>query len=548
MFVKRNRRHSGDAECTSVLLVQGERVVDKRPPGRPRADAKAPASRVVHRTLANLSKLPDGLIKLIEAYARGEKVGVIDREPVVGSGYGPLAATHAIADSLGIVDLLGTSRMGRLALFLVLARVCHQGSRLSAVGWAENHAVAEVLGLDAFDEDALYDALDWLAAEQDRIEIGLAKRRAPATLYLYDVTSSYLEGHQNELAAPGYNRDGKRFKKQIVVGLLTDEVGEPVSVRVYAGNTSDPKTVADPIRFVAEKLGAKNVIFVGDRGMLKTTPREELAAAGFHFLTALTDAQVRPLIKRGEIQLGLFEEKPAELEVDGRRLILRLNPDTRERHRQRRRDQLAKIGAKLEARNAKVEQKPRAKPEASLRFANALLATYHLDRFVSARLEGRRVILDIDEAKKNDVELLDGCYVLETDVPRETMPTDTAQARYMDLQKVERDFRTMKTGLLEIRPIFVRKADRTRGHALVTMLALKIVRDLERRMKPIGLDVEATLESLQAIRLVTFADPSLNLWHLPTSYPAAQQEILALLPPLPAPKLSRGPAPDTRTK
>jgi len=375
MFIKRNRRHTGDAECTSVLLVQGERVVDKRPPGRPRADAKPPASRVVHRTLANLSKLPDSLIKLIEAYARGEKVGVIDREPVVGSGYGPLAATHAVAESLGIVDLLGTSRMGRLALFLVLARVCHQGSRLSAVGWAKNHAVAEILGLEAFDEDALYDALDWLAAEQDRIETGLAKRRAPATLYLYDVTSSYLEGHQNELAMPGYNRDGKRFKKQIVVGLLTDEVGEPVSVRVYAGNTSDPKTVGDSIRFVAEKLGAKNVIFVGDRGMLKTTPRAELAAAGFHFLTALTDAQVRPLMKRGAIQLGLFEEKPAEIEVDGRRLILRLNPDTRERHRQRRGDQLAKIGAKLDVRNAKVEQKPRSKPEASLRFANNLLST-----------------------------------------------------------------------------------------------------------------------------------------------------------------------------
>ena len=548
MFVKRNRRHSGDAECTSVLLVQGERVTEKRPPGRPRADAKPPASRVVHRTLANLTQIPENLIKLIEGYCRGEKVGIIDREPVLGRGYGPLAATYAIAASLGIVDLLGASRMGRLALFLVLARVCHQGSRLSAVAWAENHAVAEILGLGPFDEEGLYEALDWLAAEQERIEVGLAKRRSASTLYLYDVTSSYLEGQKNELAAPGYNRDGKRFKKQIVVGLLTDDTGEPISVRVYAGNTSDPKTVGDQIRFVADKLGARNVIFVGDRGMLKTSPREGLAAAGFHFLTALTDAQVRPLIKRGAIQLELFDETPAEVEVDERRMILRLNPDTRARHRQRRSDQLAKIRAKVEARNAIVEQKMRTKPEASLRFANAQLAMYHLDRFVGARLEGRRVVLEIDEAKKSDVELLDGCYVLETDVDRATMPTEAAQARYMDLQKVERNFRTMKTGLLEIRPVFVRKASRTRGHALVTMLALKIVRELERRTKPLGLGAEATLESLQAIRLVTFADPSLDLWHLPTSYASAQQQILALLPPLPAPKLSRGPRPSTPTK
>lgn len=285
---------------------------DKRPPGRPRADAKPPKSRVVHRTLANLSKLPESLIKLIEAYCRGEKVGVIDREPVVGRAFGPLAATYAIANALGIADVLGPSRLGRLALFLVLARVCHQGSRLSAVGWAENHAVSEILDLGTFDEDDLYEALDWLEAEQERIETALAKRRAPSTLYLYDVSSSYLEGQQNELAAPGYNRDGKRFKKQVVYGLLTDDQGDPTSIHVYSGNTADPKTVADPIRFLADKIGAKNIVFVGDRGMRKTKPREELAAVGFHFLTALTDAQIRPLIRKGAIQLGLFDEKPAE--------------------------------------------------------------------------------------------------------------------------------------------------------------------------------------------------------------------------------------------
>ncbi|KJU86625.1 transposase IS4 family protein, partial [Candidatus Magnetobacterium bavaricum] len=57
-------------------------------------------------------------------------------------------------------------------------------------------------------------------------------------MFLYDVTSSYLEGQQNELAAYGYNRDGKKAKKQIVIGLLTDDNGIPVAVRVFKGNTS----------------------------------------------------------------------------------------------------------------------------------------------------------------------------------------------------------------------------------------------------------------------------------------------------------------------
>ena len=541
MFLKRNRRLSGDDKVTAVLLVHGERVPEKRPPGRPAKDAPPPKTRVVHRTIANLTHLPDDLIAIVEAYCRGERVQVGGSEAVVGKAYGALAATLAIARKLGIEDALGDSRMAKLALFLVLARVCDRGSRLSAVRWAEDQAVRESLGLGSFDEDDLYATLDWLEERHEAIELALARRAAPSTLYLYDVTSSYLEGQKNELAAPGYNRDGKRFKKQVVVGLLTDVSGEPVAVRVYVGNTSDPKTVADPIRFLADKIGAKDIVFVGDRGMVKSAPRRMLSEAGFRFLTALTDAQVRSIMKRGGIQLDLFEETPIEVEFEGRRLILRLNPDTRDRHRQRRGDQLAKVRKKIDARNAKVLESERADPAASLRHAEGWIKAYGLGSFVTARLDGRSVVLDIDEEKRTEVELLDGCYVLETNAPRETMDAAEAHARYMDLTKVERDFRTMKTGLLEIRPIFVRKAGRTRGHALVTMLALKIVRELERLLRPSAIPVDTALQRLAGVRLVSVGDPKLRLWHLPTHFELAQREVLDLLPALPPPLVSRDP-------
>src|ERR1035437_7127366 len=115
---------------------------------------------------------------------------------------------------------LGPGRPAKLALFMIYARVAWQGSRLGAVRWAEDHTAAEVLGLDAFDEDDLYGALDWLQANQERIERALAPKIEPGAAFLYDVTSSYFEGQCNELAAHGYNRDGKRYKKQIVAGLL----------------------------------------------------------------------------------------------------------------------------------------------------------------------------------------------------------------------------------------------------------------------------------------------------------------------------------------
>lgn len=548
MFIKRNRRISGDGKVTAVLLVHGERVQEKRPPGRPAKDAPPPKTKVVHRTLANLTKLPENLVSLIEAYCRGEAIGRVDAKAVVGPGYGQVAATYAIAKEIGLVDALGPSRRGKLALFLVLARICARGSRLSSMRWAANHAIAQVLDLGPFDEEDLLETLTWLEGEQPRIETALARRRPVSALYLYDVSSSYFEGQKNELAAPGYSRDGKRFKKQIVYGLLTDETGDPVAIRVYKGNTSDPLTVDDQIQFLSKNIGAKEIVFVGDRGMVKANPRSSIAREGYRFLTALTDPQVRTLLKKKSIQLDLFDETPAEVEADDRRFILRLNPATRDRDRQRRADQLSKVQAKVDRRNEVVRNSERADPTASLTQAEKSLRGYKLDRFVSARLEDRKVVLVIDESKRADVEMLDGCYVLETDVPKEVMDAATAHERYMDLTKVERDFRTLKSGLLEIRPIFVRRADRTRGHALVSMLALKVARVLEKRIRPLGITVIDALERLAAVRLVTYADPDLELWHLPSCFPALQRQVLDCLPPLPTPLLSPPARPSPRSK
>lgn len=543
VFIKRNRSSRGDSEYSSILLVQGERVPVKRGPGRPRAD-EARRTTVVHRTLANLSQLPPELIALIERYCVASRAGEplqVDSaaEPVVGRAYGPLASMLALAREIGLEQVLGRSKHGRLALFLVLARVLHRGSRLSAVRWADTQAVREVLGIERFDEDDLYEALDWLCEQQERIERELAAGKDErATAYLYDVTSSYFEGQHNELAAPGYNRDGKRFKKQIVVGLLTDDEGDPVSVQVFEGNTGDPKTVGDQVRKLATTFGAKEVALVGDRGMLKGPQRELLDEHGLRYVTSLTDAQIRSKLMAGVLQLDLFSDRVAEVVEDGTRYLLRRNPATTDRHRARRADQLATVRRKIDARNEALASKPRAKVDAALTHAQGWLSRYKLASFVTARADERRIVLDVDEAKKRQTEELDGCYVVISDVPAAAASASTLWDRYGDLQRVERDFRTLKTGLLQLRPIFLRKAGRTRGHALVSMLALKLTRALERRIRPLGLTVRDALDRLDGVRLVTLAEPSLGLWRLPTRWDAPQREVLAVLPPLPAPLLS----------
>jgi hypothetical protein len=130
--------------------------------------------------------------------------------------------------------------------------------------------------------------------------------------------------------------------------------------------------------------------------------------------------------------------------------------------------------------------------------------------------------------------------VIESDLPKEVATSQQVHDRYLDLTKVERDFRPLQTGRLEMRPIFLRQEGRTRGHALVSLLALKLERELDRRLAPLGLTVEDGLERLNAVRLVRLGDSEMELWRLPTSYPVAQSEVLEVLPKLKAPMLSLG--------
>jgi hypothetical protein len=555
MFIKRNRTQHGDTPYQSVLLVQGKRVPAKRPPGRPVAGAPPPKTVVVHETLANLSRLPAELVALIEAFCQGTvpdaaatpsaRAAAPGVAPAVQVGpcYGLLAGLHALARELGIVRAVGeATRTQRLALYLIYARLAFQGSRLSAARASEDHAVREVLQVGAFDEDDLYAALEYLAAHQRAIETALAPKATQGAVFLYDVTSVYFEGEDNELAAFGYNRDGKRGKQQMVAGLLTDGAGEPLSIQLYAGNTSDPPTFLDAVEQLKVRFGTEEIAVVGDRGMIKALGQAALGEANFRYVTALTDPQVRKLLQAGVLQLGLFEDQPAEVTVGHQRYVLRCNPHTQARERARREDQWARVRQWIQARNATVEKKPRCDPASSLRGAQARVAKYRLGGWVSVRLEGRQVVWTEEAAAREKEAQLDGCYVVVSDLPVAAADTQAVHDRYLDLTRVERDFRTLKTGLLEIRPVFLRKADRTRGHALVSLLALKLARALERRVAPLGLTVDDAVERLKGVCLVCLGEANLGLWRLADGYPAAQTEVLGVLPKLAAPLLSLGKA------
>jgi transposase len=216
--------------------------------------------------------------------------------------------------------------------------------------------------------------------------------------------------------------------------------------------------------------------------MIKSKGKAALSAEGWRYITGLTQAQIRTLLKSQVLQPDFFDTAIHEVEHEGKRFILRRNEAIQSRARQRRDDKLQRLQAKLQQRNAFVENSSRTHPEAGLAQLQGWLKRHRLNGLVQLRLEGRKIQCHIDEAALAESTLLDGCYVLESTVPASPMDARTVDARYRDLQKVERNFRRLKTDFLEVRPIFVRKAKRTRGHVFMAMLALKITRLFEHKL------------------------------------------------------------------
>ncbi len=465
--------------------------------------------KVKHRTIANISQCSEEEIEAIRLALKHKKdltaLASLGNDISLRQGLsvGAVWLVYDMARQLGITDALGSSRQGKLALWQVIARVINQGSRLSSVRLAGGHAGCDILGLTSFDEDDLYKNLDWLHEKQSVIENRLFKTMHPdgqPGLFLYDVTSSYLEGTQNELAAFGYNRDGKKGKRQIVIGLLCNEDGKPLSIEVFTGNTQDPKTLASQIDKVAKRFGGSEVTFVGDRGMIKTHQVEDLLGHGFHYITAITKPQIESLLAKGVIQMGLFDQELAEaVSDDGVRYVLRRNPVRAQEMRKSRQSKLSSLTKEVRKQNEYLAEHPGAHVEVALRRIDERCKKLRLSKWATPSASGRKIILTIDKEAHQEEAKLDGCYVLKTDLTKDTMNKEMVHARYKDLALVEWAFRTSKTVELEMRPVYVRLADRTRGHAFIVMLAYRIVQELAQRWHNIELTVKEGLKELTTL-------------------------------------------------
>lgn len=486
-IVKNTSKHKSGKVYHSVLLRQSYREDGK----------------VKKRTIANLSNCTEEEINAIN-HALKNKSSMLtpnqdnDFEIIQGRSIGSVHVLHTIAERLGIIDALGSSYHAKLALWLVIARILEQGSRLSATRLDGQYDIASVIGLNrGFDENNLYECLHWLTENQNKIEDFLFNRKKQShKFYWYDVTSSYLEGIHNELAFFGYDRDKKKRKRIIVVGLLCQDQGEPISIEVFKGNTQDTQTFESQVLKLKNRFGCESITIVSDRGLIREKQKKLLNELGLHYVTALPMPQILSVIHNGLVQLEDFKEDLRSFYHDGRRYIYRRNPDRALETRHQRQERFETAQRKVDQENQRLEERLKASSFAARRRIQKVLKRLCIFEWVVVTIEKRRLVLTINEERLKKKSELDGCYIWTTDLTDKEASDREIFERYKDLKYIEDDFRTFKTNFLEVRPIFVRSEESTRGHLVVVMLAHMILRELRTSWSHFNKTVEEILNEL----------------------------------------------------
>ncbi len=440
-------------------------------------------------------------------------------------------ASHALLDlakDLGLHRMLYSRSEPWVdsVLAMVIGRIVYQGSKLSLCNQSPNTCLWELCGIEGSPdvEEHCYEPLDRLLQRQTAIQKKLAgKHLKNGCLVLYDITSSYLEGEYegSKIVEFGYNRDKKKGHKQIVIGLLCNAQGCPVGVEVFKGSTNDATTVNDKIAELRKKYQLERVVFVGDRGMLTAARLDDLRdIAGLNTISALTHHQLADLLRRNVIQPELFDEKNiveiSEPDNDRERYCLCRNPVTAKSETETRK-RLLKLSEEGLEKIADYTYSTTVEILGSR--VGKLLAKYKMGKFIiwevvqdRDRKKSKAHVLKwrIDEEKAEREEALDGCYIVRSDVPEEAMDTNEVVAGYKALGGVERAFRSLKTTLLEMRPIFHKKDERIKAHVFMCMLAYYLQWHFVERLRPLfagdgtGKDrrwtVENVIERLATIR------------------------------------------------
>jgi transposase len=381
---------------------------------------------------------------------------------------------------------------------MIADRLLHGDSKLATARHCQSETAAttlgELLSLEDLDEHECYLAMDWLLERQESMQKKLAKKHlADGGPVLFDLSSSYFEGHTCPLAKHGYSRDKRGDLPQVNYGMYCNADGVPIGVEVLSGNESDRVAFPKAVERVRNDFGRKNVIFVGDRGMIGGKAIDDYLRGeeGAQWITALNSASIAKLQRQGDIQLSFFDQRDlasiTHPDYPDERLIVCRNPllaDERERKREALLAATEKLLAKVKAKVDRKRKPLRGKPEIGIevgKVVNSKKVAKHFriaigdDSFEYSR----------DQEKIDAEASLDGLYVIRSNVEPSEMSDERVVAHYKNLVLVERAFRSLKSIDIRVRPINHRLADRVRSHIFICMLAYYIEHQMRLALAPL---------------------------------------------------------------
>lgn len=507
--------------------------------------------KIKHTTHGRIKEKSYEELKLLQAAFRGDAIikssqgaHKITESKEYGASYAALQLAKELQLDKAIYSK-PTEQWVKDCLAMIVGRLIYSGSKLSLSHRWKDTALWELCGVQGeVDVDKhCYEAMDKLLQRQRAIQDTLARRHLRnGALVLYDITSSYFEGQyeDSDIVAFGYNRDGKRGHEQMVIGLLCSSEGCPVALEVFPGNTQDAATVVKKIAELQKTYGIQEIIFVGDRGMVTRANYEKVKdIEGLSTISALTHRQIVELLNRKVIQLDMFDEKHLVEVIDpdntGQRYCLCRNPKSAEKETRTRKALLDATRTAL----VKISQsKRKGTPEAIGKRVGKVFAKTKMEKFVQWEVKEGCLLWSFKEDKVYAEQLLDGCYIINTDVPAELMDKQEIVASYKKLALVEQAFRNLKTVQLEIRPVYHKTDDRIRCHVFLCMLAYYIQWHMNQRLKPLFQSdgknkyrrwtFENVIERLKSVRreIVTVEDTNCRVVSTPDE---EQKRILDLL-------------------
>jgi hypothetical protein len=451
---------------------------------------------VKHENLGNLSHLPIEVIDAIRKMLAGRVLVDLDEQFEIESSlpHGHVAAVLGVLRSLDLERLLARERCPErdLAVAMICQLVIGPCSKLSMTRRLHQSTLSDELALGEVSEPELLAAMDWLLERQERVENTLARRHLTDDGFvLYDLSSSYVEGRCCPLAALGHSRDGKPGKPQINWGLVCSPEGRPVAVQVHPGNTADPTTIPDVIEIVRERFGIERVILVGDRAMITDAHARALTELGAGFVSALKSAQIRKLMKAGDLQLSLCDQQNlAEItspQFPGERLVVCRNPHLAAERERKREDLLQATERELDKVTASLQN-----PRGRLHRADAGKIGERVGRVINKYKVAKHFALEITDGAFSytrkteqiaEEAALDGLYVLRSTCPTEQLTTQAVVRVYKQLKMAERAYRTIKDAL-DVRPIRHHLQDRVQAHFFLFLLAYYLLFELQARLAP----------------------------------------------------------------